>query len=45
MSSYPPDWAHCELDVANFENWDMPKKSFPEYISEMQANVLEHFFS
>ena len=33
-----------QLDVTNFKNWDMPKKHFPEYISEMQTNILEHFF-
>ena len=33
------------LDVANFKNWDMPKKRFSEYISVMPTNILEHFFS
>ena len=33
-----------QLDVTNFKNWDMPRKHFPEYISEMQTNILEHFF-
>ena len=34
-----------QQDVTNFKNWDMPKKHFPEYISEMQTNILEHFFN
>ena len=33
-----------QLDVTNFKNWDMPKKRFSEYISEMPTNILEHFF-
>ena len=33
-----------QQDVANFKNWDMPRKRFPEYISGMQTNILEHFF-
>ena len=49
---WPKSWVYIrnvffvsQLDVANFENWDMPKKRFPEYISEMQTNVLEHFLN
>ena len=34
-----------QLDVTNFKNWDMPKKRFSEYISEMPTNILVHFFS
>ena len=34
-----------QLDVTDFKNWDMPKKRFSEYISEMPTNILEHFFS
>ena len=33
-----------QLDVTDFKNWDMPKKRFSEYISEMPTNILEHFF-
>ena len=33
-----------QLDVTDFKNWDMPKKRFSEYISELPTNILEHFF-
>ena len=49
---WPKSWVYIrnvffvsQLDVTNFKNWDMPKKHFPEYILEMQTNILEHFFN